>query len=102
MQLLQQDSNKQLIIDYLKQLSDEGLNTVYAFVIMPNHIHLIWQQNKLNGKESPKGSLLKYSSHEFLKILKWKERTGLVQGGEIVFCQLGTAAQYCYKVEYNS
>jgi REP element-mobilizing transposase RayT len=46
--LLESDSNKQLIVAYLKKLSDEGLITVYSFVIMPNHIHLVWQQNKLN------------------------------------------------------
>ena len=44
--------------------------TACAFVMMPNHIHLVWQQNKLNGKETPKGSLLKYRGHEFLKFLK--------------------------------
>jgi REP element-mobilizing transposase RayT len=37
---------------------------------MPNHLHLIWQQNKLNGKETPQGSFLKYTAHEFLKRLK--------------------------------
>ena len=70
MYLLETDFNKKLIVDYLKKLSDEGMITVFAFVIMPNHIHLIWQQNKLNGKETPKGSLLKYTGHEFLKRLK--------------------------------
>jgi putative transposase len=68
--LLLQDNNQQLIIDYLKKLSDEGFITVYAFVLMPNHIHIIWQQNKLNGKETPQGSFLKYTAHEFLKKLK--------------------------------
>jgi putative transposase len=68
--LMDIDSSKQLIVDYLKKLSNEGMITVYAFVIMPNHIHLIWQQNKLNGKETPKGSLLKYTSHEFFKAIK--------------------------------
>ena len=53
--------------------------TVYAFVIMPNHIHLIWQQNKLNGKETPKGSLLKYTSHEFLKQLKAEGKSYLYE-----------------------
>jgi putative transposase len=77
--LLSSDSNKQLIIDYLKKLSDEGLISVYAFVIMPNHIHLIWQQNKLNGKETPKGSLLKYTGHEFLKILKAESKSYLYE-----------------------
>ena len=77
--LLGSDLNKQLIIDYLKKLSDEGLITVYAFVIMPNHIHLMWQQNKLNGKETPKGSLLKYTGHEFLKILKTESKSYLYE-----------------------
>jgi putative transposase len=73
--LLESDSNKQLIVAYLKKLSDEGLITVYSFVIMPNHIHLAWQQNKLNGKETPKGSLLKYTGHEFLKALKAESKS---------------------------
>ncbi|NOU38910.1 MAG: transposase [Ferruginibacter sp.] len=58
------------MVDYLKKLSDEGFITVYGFVIMPNHIHIIWKQNKLNGKETPQGSFLKYTAHEFLKKLK--------------------------------
>ena len=37
---------------------------------MPNHIHLIWQQNGLNGKETPNGSFLKHTAHLFLKQLK--------------------------------
>jgi REP element-mobilizing transposase RayT len=77
--LLNSDDNKQLIINYLKKLSDEGLITVYAFVIMPNHIHLIWQQNTLNGKETPKGSLLKYTAHEFLKRLKMEGKSSLFE-----------------------
>ena len=68
--LLENDINKQIIIDTLKYLSDKRLITVYAFVIMPNHIHLIWQQNELNGKETAKGSLLKYTAYTFLKQLK--------------------------------
>ena len=37
---------------------------------MPNHIHLIWQPNKLNGKESPVGSFLKFTAHKLLTQLK--------------------------------
>ena len=68
--LLNEDSKKQLVVDYLKELSLEEFISVFAFVIMPNHIHLIWRQNKMNGKESPKSSFLKYTSHTFLKQLK--------------------------------
>ena len=70
MPLLESDFNKQIIVDSLKYLSDKELITVYAFVIMPNHIHLIWQQNDFNGKEAPKESLLKYSAHLLLRQLK--------------------------------
>ena len=41
-QHLLHDINKKIIIEYLKKLSDEGFVTIYGFVIMPNHIHLIW------------------------------------------------------------
>jgi putative transposase len=68
--LLADDNNQQLITEYLKKLCDEGLITVFAFVLMPNHVHFIWQQNKLNGRETPQGSFLKYTAHEFLKKLK--------------------------------
>ena len=75
--LLKSDNNKQVIINSLKKLSDDKLITVYAFVIMPNHIHLIWQQNKLNGQETPKGSLLKYTAHIFLQQLKAESKSHL-------------------------
>ena len=66
-----------MVAYYLKKLSDAGLISVYAFVLMPNHIHLIWRQNKLNSKETPKSSLLKYTGHELLKILKQAGRSHL-------------------------
>ena len=77
--LLATDENKRLITDYLKKLVNEGFITVYSFVIMPNHLHLIWQQNKLNGKETPQGSFLKYTAHEFLKSLKAQSQSYLYE-----------------------
>ena len=67
--LLDPKENKDLIINYLKDLSDKGLITVFAFVIMPNHVHFIWKQNNLNGKETPQGSFLKHTAHQMLKSL---------------------------------
>ena len=64
--LLEADENKKLILSSLKKLSDDKLISVYAFIIMPNHMHLIWSQDEMNGKETPKGSLLKYTAHVFL------------------------------------
>jgi putative transposase len=37
---------------------------------MPNHIHLIWRTKELNGKETAQVSFLKYTAHEFKKLLK--------------------------------
>ena len=68
--LLKKDTYKQLITDSLQHLTDKGLIDVYAFVIMPNHIHLIWKMKALNGKESPHVSFLKFTAHEFKKKLK--------------------------------
>jgi len=68
--LLEKDEYKNVIIDSLQYLSDAGKVDVFAFVIMPNHIHLIWRTNEPNGKESPQGSFLKHTAHAFKKMLR--------------------------------
>jgi putative transposase len=45
---------KQIVLDNLKWLSEKQLVHIYGYVIMPNHIHLLWEQLKMNGKEFPK------------------------------------------------
>jgi REP element-mobilizing transposase RayT len=73
------DENKELVINYLKKLLDKGFIKIYAFVIMPNHVHFIWQQLKKNGKETAQGSFLKYTAHQFLKKLKQNGRSGMYE-----------------------
>ncbi len=68
--LLQNDKFKQTIINSLNYLHNQQLIEVYGFVIMPNHIHLLWKELKLNGKETPHASLLKYTAHLFKKELQ--------------------------------
>ncbi len=68
--LLDKDHFKQFIIDSLTHLSQRKLIDVYGFVIMPNHIHLIWKLNDMNGKEPPSASLLKFTAHQFKKMLE--------------------------------
>ena len=48
--LLKDEVYKEIIIESLRTLSERELIDVFAFVIMPNHIHLIWRINALNGK----------------------------------------------------
>lgn len=66
--LLDADHYKQVIVDSLIYLVKAQKVTVYAFVIMPNHIHLIWELNDLNGKEMPHASFNKFTSHQFLQL----------------------------------
>ena len=42
-QLLKQDKYKEIIIGSLKTLVERECIRVYGFVLMPNHIHLIWE-----------------------------------------------------------
>lgn len=61
---------KALLIDTLRVLVKRKKIIVYAFVIMPNHLHLIWQMIETNGKEMPNASFNKYTSHQIFQDLK--------------------------------
>ena len=61
---------KQVIVDSLKTLSDKKLITVYAFVIMPTHIHLIWQAQFEFTPSAIQSSFMKYTAGRFKKKLK--------------------------------
>jgi putative transposase len=58
-----------IIIDSLKNLVDRNKIKVYAYVIMNNHVHLIWELLENNGKEQAHASFMKFTSHEFKKVL---------------------------------
>jgi REP element-mobilizing transposase RayT len=64
---------KMIIIESFQWLVQHQLVHIYGYVIMPNHIHVLWEQLKMNGKETPKESFEKYTGHMFLKQLR---RTG--------------------------
>lgn len=68
--LLQPDKYKDIIIGSLKHLVHKKKIKVYGFVIMPNHIHVIWKMLEKNGKEMPHASLMKYTGHLFLEDLR--------------------------------
>jgi len=72
--LLWDNRYKTIIIHSLEYLSEKKMADVFAFVIMPNHIHFIWRMNCDNGKERTHHSFLKYTAHEFRKLL-------MIEGG---------------------
>ena len=75
--LLENDAYKNIIIDSLTFLHNKGKISVYAFVIMPNHIHIIWQLLEMNGKENPRASFLKFTAHAFKQLLQNDNPKGL-------------------------
>jgi len=68
--LLKQDKYKSIIIEQLKWLKDRNKVSIYAFVIMPNHLHMVWEMLALNGKEMPHASFNKWTSSQFLADLR--------------------------------
>lgn len=63
--LLKPDEYKNVLIESLQWMYKNELVHIYGYVIMPNHLHLIWNQLKMNGEEFPKNSFEKFTSHQF-------------------------------------
>ncbi|MCW3086663.1 MAG: hypothetical protein JWQ78_49 [Sediminibacterium sp.] len=63
--LIRQYDFYETITNSLLFLHKKGMIRIYGFVIMPNHIHLVWQLLKSNGKETPVASLMKFTAHTF-------------------------------------
>ncbi|PZX59278.1 hypothetical protein LV84_01308 [Algoriphagus ratkowskyi] len=68
--LLNHDQYKEIVILSWRNLVTRGLVIVYGFVIMPNHLHVIWEMKEPNGKEMPHASFNKFTSHMIVKDLK--------------------------------
>jgi len=66
--LLKDDEYKDIIINSLLHLKKAGSIKVYAFVIMPNHIHLLWQIQ--DGHKNVQLRLLKFTAQQFKFRLK--------------------------------
>jgi REP element-mobilizing transposase RayT len=62
--LLQNDAYKDIIIDSMKFIADENRATIFCFVIMPNHIHLIWQIDDKYEVSQVQQSFLKYTAQQ--------------------------------------
>lgn len=63
--LLQQDKYKNVIIESLRFLVIEKRIELNAFVIMSNHLHLIWQPLNEFTPDSIQHSLMSFTAHRF-------------------------------------
>ena len=75
--LLLDDTMKLEIIHSLQWLVTKKLVSIYGYVIMPNHIHILWSIHATNNNELPHSSFLKYTAHRFKSILNQKNPKAL-------------------------
>jgi putative transposase len=68
--LLKSDIYKMIIVDSLKHLVEQQRIVVYGYVIMENHIHLIWQMYNENKREEVQHSFLSYTAKQLKKALE--------------------------------
>ena len=60
---------KQIVLDSLKYLVEKKKVKVYAFVIMPNHIHLLWKINSPYLLENVQRDFLKFTGQAIYRDL---------------------------------
>jgi putative transposase len=68
--LLKQDKYKAIITNSLEYLTQQKRVRVYGFVIMSNHIHIIWQCMPNNKPIEIQLSFMKYTSQMIIKDLR--------------------------------
>lgn len=71
--VLQNDHHKQILIEALKRRVDLKQVSIYAYVIMPNHFHAIWQLHDTVNKSSFQRDLLKFTARSILKFMLMNE-----------------------------
>jgi putative transposase len=67
--LFETDARKNMVMNSLLWLKEMELAEIYGYVIMPNHLHLIWKVDQKERKESVQGTLLKHTAHMLKKDL---------------------------------
>jgi REP element-mobilizing transposase RayT len=63
--LLADDTCKKIIIDSLQWLTKFERCKVFAFVIMPNQIHLLWRIEESFKRVEVQGTFFSFTAHAF-------------------------------------
>ena len=77
--LLQADKYKDIVISSMKFLVKDKRVKIFSFVIMDNHIHLIWQMLPDNDPEAVQRDFLKYTAQRIKKDLQKNNPSLLAQ-----------------------
>lgn len=68
--LLQPDKYKEIIIDSMRFIVEDNRVVINAFVIMSNHMHLIWQMKAGNMADAVQRDFLKFTAQQMKKDLQ--------------------------------
>ncbi len=71
--VLQNDLHKQILLEAIKHRVLQQKLTVYAFVIMPNHFHAIWQLHDAVKKDQFQRDLLKFTARSILQFMRMND-----------------------------
>ena len=62
--LLLPDTRKDVIIESMRFIVEDKRVIIYGFVIMPNHIHVIWQMQAGKKRDAVQRDFLKHTAQE--------------------------------------
>lgn len=68
--IVMEDRFKNIIIESLSFLTKDNRIQVYGFVIMSNHLHMIWQMLGEHKREAVQRDFLKFTGQQILKHLR--------------------------------
>ena len=68
--LLATNDQKDIIVNSLQFLVENKRIRAYSFVVMPNHIHLIWQILQNHTPANVQRDFMKYASQRILQSLR--------------------------------
>jgi len=80
--LISASTEKEIILQSLQFLTDQKKITIYAFVLMDNHFHIIWRIKQGYKRADVQRDFLHYTAKEILKNLK-KNNAELVEKIEV-------------------
>ncbi|MBX2871098.1 MAG: transposase [Saprospiraceae bacterium] len=80
--LLANDEYKDIIINSFRYFTREGSVAIYAFVIMPNHMHIVWQINVPYELSKIQFRMLKFTAQQ-MKLKLQENGGGLLQRHQV-------------------
>lgn len=68
--LLTDDRFKDIIVDSLRHMAEQKRAMVHAFVIMDNHIHVIWHILHPHTRDEVQRDMLKFTAQTIIRLLR--------------------------------